>query len=797
MADDDSKDPLMSAKESDYEYEPATKDQLVFEQGCYGLRSWPNSNQTTAVGMNNDQKRQIKIPLVVIYSGKLHIVTREEFQEKVSYFAWALRCDAMDLYGNIVTDRDLYKTVVTPDNFIVKAFVQPNKFDVIYLEKVKKAKKPSLNQFDKLLKRTMDVRAYINQTRTTYEEILKTGLDLAVIRADHERLMQNVGLFHEKMVASAKRMARGAEFVEGASFQILTMVTDTVARTWIQKALYRIGLIMLRGTARSVGAAWAYKSPDYVIEELFAVLKADVPDAIVDLILDPIDKAARARGDKTIPRAVLRTVIQAFVEFLCELALLINEKSYKINEEDFKQIGEKILTGVVANVLSMLWGGRPTDGPIRKAAYALVESTMNAIFRDWMAAVDAAEKAGKPAWRLFLEELPWTIVKIIQGTLVGIFQRNFELAQYRAAGERVLENKYADYLKAQPPSSIYIGKFKKAPEHLGQDPKQVLPAMTEQEHNNWRDKTNLHPYLAAHLRRYANNYNRILTLRLIKKSMSKHLKDLSKFFKPVWIKAKTSDYGPHEGLVQKPTKEPPTHQDFKSAMEKWNEGLPKIKDNGAFVRQDGIVFHPEMLPIWAATLPERGDLRSVDLSAHALKILGEAKNAGHYDFTNSESRRWLENKYTSKEDKDAIDFINKASVGYHSDTDVHEEVDAGTGDRNVLGSGGERDDELFYVRRNQVMISKAVNIKDDLRNMPKGFSIDDVDLKPHYYSIVQHGGDYEFIGEGAGGDLLVILSDGRFEIITSGVTGDGAKRNSDIHNQYEALLKRELKDNYQ
>src|SRR3989304_5135802 len=98
MADDDSKDPLMSAKESDYEYEPATKDQLVFEQGCYGLRSWPNSNQTTAVGMNNDQKRQIKIPLVVINSGKLHIVTREEFQEKVSYFAWALRCDAMDLY---------------------------------------------------------------------------------------------------------------------------------------------------------------------------------------------------------------------------------------------------------------------------------------------------------------------------------------------------------------------------------------------------------------------------------------------------------------------------------------------------------------------------------------------------------------------------------------------------------------------------------------------------------------------------------------------------------------------------
>jgi hypothetical protein len=519
----------------------------------------------------------------------------------------------------------------------------------------------------------------------------------------------------------------------------------------LREAAYRISLIVLRAGGRSAGAALAETS---IIRELCGVLKADVPPMLVEVI----SSVLRGAIPKGAGKDLLIFIVKQQVEFLCDLALLVNQKGTQLNEEDLKQLGMNRLTSCLSELLSKVLGGRPTDPGPQRLAKALAESTINTLWRDMLTAKETAKTQGRPFWDVFLAEFPWTIVKIIQGTFVGVLQRNATRIAYEP-DPQAPPQKSLDILKSQKSSSIFNGQRS----NTSSSPRPLLGPMSLSEYRQWQQELCLHPDIAGQLRRYAHDSEVFVAFRVPSNAMANHAAEFTKRPKPLWLKAKSATMGPSEGLVTKPSTARPIRQDNEAAVRTWEKSVASMKKNGALVREDGVVFHPDMLRDAAKI-----DTAQANQLLRTAQILTEFQAKGHFDLTDPNTMRALYDAHP-QEAPGLRKLLLEARIGYYPDLDLAEVFDANTGDRIPTGAGNEKEPaELAYVQRNRSNLDQAVNINDDVRNLPpeaRGpdgqprVSLDNT--SPHVQSLFQHGADNEYYGGGVVGPIGVVGPNGR------------------------------------
>lgn len=757
--------PLLNAHPKDYHFEPAEADQLRLEQGAYGerFRSPVAPQQQALVSTAIEQVCRPTILLEIIFYSKIHLVTPDEFVLKAKDYHAILRDESLLLYNDIKDNRKIYQEWADPDGFIESAvanstagFAAATDAVVGFFKAVKRAPKPDINEFDKLIERCTKVAYDVSAAASAlnYENIHSLGINLALIREDSRRLYKAVDLFRNRAIDSAETITKGLETAEGASFQVLALVPTLTGMDPLREAAYRIGLIVLRAGGRSAGAALAETS---IIRELCGVLKADVPPMLVEVI----SSVLRGAIPKGAGKEFLIFIVKQEVEFLCDLALLVNQKGTQLNEEDLKQLGMNRLTSCLSELLSKVLGGRPSDTGTQRIAKSLAESTINTLWRDILTARETAKTQGREFWDVFLAELPWTIVKIIQGTFVGALQRNAGRIAFEPHSEDG-QQKALDVLKAQKASSIFTGQRVMQPSRSATAKRSPLSPMSVSEYRQWQKDLSLHPDIAGQLRRYAHDSEQYVAFRVPSDAMAQHAAEFSKRPKPLWVKAKSATQGPTEGLVTKPTKERPIREDNDKAIATWEKSIDSIKKNGALVREDGVLFHPDMLR-------DAGKVDKANAAAYerAAQILADFQAKGHYDLTDPGTIQALQHAYP-QEAAGLRQILQLARVGYYPDLDLAEVFDANTGDRIPVGAGNEKDPaELAYLQRNRSNLDEVVNINDDVRNLPPEARGPDgqprvsLDNKaPHVQSLFQHGADNEYYRGGEGGPIAVVGPDG-------------------------------------
>ena len=756
---------LLNANPKDYHFEPADADQLRLEQGAYGerFRSPVAPQQQALVSTAIEQVCRPTILLEIIFYSKIHLVQPEEFVLKAKDYHKILRDEVLLLYNDIKDNRKIYQEWADPDGFIdsavansTAAFAATTDAVVSLFKTVKRAPKPDINQFDKLIDRCTKVGYDVNAAASalTYENIHSLGINLALIREDSRRLYKAVDLFRNRAIDSAETITKGLETAEGASFQVLALVPTLTGMDPLREAAYRISLIVLRAGGRSAGAALAETS---IIRELCGVLKADVPPMLVEVI----SSVLRGAIPKGAGKELVIFIVKQEVEFLCDLALMVNERGSKLTEDDIKQLGMNRLTSCLSQLLSKVMGVRPSDTGVQRLAKSLAENTINTLWRDVLTARETAKTQGREFWDVFLAEFPWTIVKIIQGTFVGVLQGNASRVAFEPHTEDG-KQKSLDVLKAQKASSIFTGQRVTQPNSSATAKRPPLGAMTLSEYRQWQKELCLHPDIAGQLRRYAHDAEQYVAFRVPSDAMAMHAAEFSKRPKPLWLKAKSATLGPTEGLVTKPSTARPIRQDNEKAMATWEKSIDSLKNNGALVREDGVVFHPDMLR-------DVGKMNTANAANYerAAQILSEFQSKGHFDLADPNSVRALQQAYPR--DADTVrQLLRQARIGYYPDLDLAEVFDANTGDRIPVGAGNEKDQgELAYLQRNRSNLDEVVNINDDVRNLPQDARGPDgkprvsLDNKsPHVQSLFQHGADNEYYRGGEGGPIAVVGPDG-------------------------------------
>ncbi len=820
-----------NTSEPQYSYQPTSPGELLLEQGAYGERfsSCGGPQSSALVCLGEEQVVQPKTVLEVILWGKTHLVTPEEFQAKASKYMEALRMELLTQQDYIISCRQIYLEWAQPDGLIAgltASTVSGASQVADWFRSIKKAPKPDPAEFQKLVERlgTLAERFVNPKPVLVWPNIHFIGEHLCIIREDHKRLNHQVEQFRNHALDTAEGITKGLEMTESASFQMLALVPTITMMDPFREAAYKIFLLVVRAGARSGGAALAETS---VVRELCGVLKSDVPPLVVDLVTLPLTRNPAFRAKSNILRETILWGLQQVVEGVCDLVILVSEKGKDISHDDLENLLMNRLTSTVAKVVSLFLGGSAVDTNTMKWIKSSIESTINTLWRDMLAAKDRAAAEKREFWDVFLSDIGWTILKIVQGTFMGVMQRQAQTYGHVSAHDDVQKEQHMNFVRDQKVSSILATpktQITSKRERRIRN-KIPLPAMRPEEMAHWQSETNLRPDLAAQLRRYTHDFNEIVTFRAINKAMAKHMGDFSKRPKPLFVKSKSADMGENQGLVVRPI-EGVTHsaERIRVARECWEKSVEDLKKNHCWVRDDGVVFHPDMLIDWAHYNPAD---KAVAQKAREILQKAQAANPDHFDLTESATSQWLAQHYP--EDMPAVlALVARAKIGFYSDIDVSENVDASTGQRKVLGDGSKETtkSELAYARRNQDNVDQEVNVNSDFKNIPVEHRgpdgralILDPNKNPHHHNFIQHGGDYEYYAGGPGGTIVMVFPGGTFLIVKSrlSLASEEAaadrlenaearhdrheeiqkKHNADIREQYEAALKNYLKNKYQ
>ncbi len=763
-----------------------SRDQLKFEQGALGRRFASGSCGQTQAAVSVAEANVCK-PIVnveVIIFGKIHLVDSDDYKNQAAHFHEMLGQEARLLIDSISSSRQIYHEWEDPDGWVDGTVAT----SVRWFSTLRQKRRPDPARFDLLSKDCDATLQKIISDDLSYEVIREIGISLSHVRANLADLNRDIDRYRGVAIDNAETMTKGLETIESTSFQALNLVPTLMMMDPFREAAYKIGLVVTRTAARGLGA-WLAETN--VISELYGVLKQDVPPLIVDLVTGCLNKLPAIGKPAAIQKEILIFVVQQQIEFLSDFTLLLIEKKGEITSDDLLPLAENRLISCIAKVLSLMFGGNPSDSAKQKWAKSLIESTCNTIIRDFNTAMRDAKHSEPPksAWEVFVKELPWTIVKVVQGTLIGGMQRQAStgaevgretgVANSKTGFSRTDDGK--EFLRAQSASSIFTGKYVGV--KSTRPPRAALPPMKLQEYIAWSNALNIHPDMAGQMRRYTHDEQLLVAFRMPNKKMMDLMAEKGMWPKPLAVKAKSANVkgSATEGLVTRPTKEPLTHSNYDDAKAQWDKEISKMQKQGMLVRADGVLFHPDMLVSVASPSDQA-------LAQRAHDLLGQTRQNG-WEMDSEVNKAFLDQHPAER------DYINQARVGYLSDLDVSEVVDAQTGDRRVLGGGADPKEsglhEINIARINQDNLDRGVNINHDNQNRPGQKAM------PNPLHLIQHGGDWEYVGGAVGGEVGVIGPDGYFTVLKSRLSqGTTEDHNKDIRNQWEDLLRDRFKSNY-
>lgn len=722
-----------------------------------------------------------RIILKVVCFGKVHFFTPAGFEKHAARLHKTLSREASILQDSIKSNLEIYNEWANPEGWIDG--LTADSVEVVggirdWFTSVKEAKKPDAQVLVKLENNLLAIKkGKLNSAASSleYNDLLEIGLDLQIVRIDEERFLRNVERFRNKQIDVASSTVQGLELVEGAAFQALGLVSTITMMDPLREVAYKIGLIIMRASARSAGALLAESS---VSSQIWGVLKADVPPLIVNIAMKPLQPYFKAIKISKAGENFALFIIQQKIEFLCDLSILLVDTKGQPTEKQMVDLAFKRFVSAITQLLSFIM---PTVSEKQRNTIAknLIESTIITVSQDLAAAIKAGKEENRDFMDVFFAELPWTIVKIFQGMVLGVMGdharkmnqmvKEHRGEDYRPASFTAGIKEDMDVLRSQRASSIFTGKINKdAYKGIVEPQYKPLPKPGKGEKERkeyielmrrWAKENNLTPETAGPLLRYCEEAQYIITFRIPSKQMMELQGQFGMLPKPLAIKAKSAKGGPYPGRVVKPDSNQSTHPGKQAeAMVTYKKGLADMRKAGNVVLDDGLVIHPRMLRDLAENgVGGAGKANRLNRAAQVLESMDILGHESGHDLGMGAGQAKLREAIAkvpgaSLEDVNSILNEYKHTLGYYPDLDLAEVIHAPTGKRIALGAGNEEGMDLEAARKHLEAVDSKINFLSG--------GLDDKG-NPHPANIVQHGADYEFFKGTewgtAGGEVVMAL----------------------------------------
>lgn len=837
--------PLFAAKPGDYTYGHCTVGDLKLEQGFCGERfnAGKGPLQQAPVAPGHEQSLQPAGYLSITWFGKVHYISPALYAkdaEKYHELHWK---DAWLLWDSIKSNEAIYDEWANPSGFfefgtakIVYGVESLKELAEKWFKDVERAPKPDIAEFRKLTDRTFTIierlAKELNDGKLEADKVAQDGIDLELVRGDLKLLIHAVTKFRDNAIDSAEHIKAGLETVESTSFQILNIVPTLTGMDPFREAAYKIGVLLLRASARGVGGYTAWGTMDAALREGFAIIRSEAPGVIVDVVLLPLNRLCRAVGMSAIGRHFCTIAVQQIIEFACAYYKLIEENKGKdLTAEQLQDLFYDRCASLIGALVGLLLPTNLVSNTKEVIIKGVATAVLSTIAQDYFNAKKAARDQNREIIEVMMADLPGTIMRVVQASIVGIIQRRAQqtgqqIEQQRATrGEDgttgaetakiLVETNVSDWART---GNVSKQTLKEVQQGRVRNP---VPVFTWREYRTlWQD-TNLDYATAQQARRFADNNNVCVIAMDPAQTRSLHTDSPEARGatgpKPMGVKAKSSnnEQAPIEirGLVVKPIDgdQPggPTHKDYKGALKKWQEEEKGLFKGGFLVKPNGVVFHPDQLERWAQLHPE--DKAACQAAAAALR---EAAAKGYHDLTKMPPPDLSSQLVEKLQNAEAL--LAKAKVGYYSDLDLVEVVDFANGKRRFMGDLGEKKEVVQLARDNREHMNDSMNIHD----------YDDPELPPHVQQLarqgdaVQHGGNNETVTLTASKkvDSIIVPLDALHMVFPGGdivhlneqtMKGRGyryeglskeakSKRlDQDIRTEIERELQMRLKDNYQ
>lgn len=736
---------LKKAKPADYLYQASSIRDLKFEHGFCGERfdSFTNPIDSAKVAPSVEQTCSPAGYLLIPFFGKSHYVSPSLYVKEAKKYHQIHWKESWYLLDSIRDNRAIYDEWANPRGFFegfliagaVKKWTDFRDAWDNYFNEVETAPKPDIKQFNDLSDRTYDVIHRLVDLNYEADHVAKNGFDLQSIRQDTERLLAVIRQYRENCIESAEQITTGLETVESTSFQILNIVPTLTLMDPIREAAYKISILFVRAGARGAGGYLADGTVDGVLREAFAILLHEAPNVIVDVTLSWIQRLCVGLRLGKVAKESFVLAVKHLLEFTCAYYRLVQQNADgKLTDQQLEQLLSERIAVMIGDIAGQFLGTSLGE----KAWKTLVKSVSDSLIRTLLVDINNARIAAKEQNRevieVFMADLPSTIMRIFQGAFVGLIQRRAQqtaqyIEQQRATvgDEKEKGLNYQETLETMRKTNLTEWARdgtvdKKTLQSIQQSRRPPLLPFDYRTFTTtaWA-KTNLDYITAAHARRNAHDNNLVLISHVSSETRRLHTDTGetlgAKAPKPMDVKGKTSDHPslPDDirGLVMKPRKEGepggPTHKDYAKGNETWEKGRDKMFAAGFMVRDDGVVFHPVQLTVWAK-------LHAEDSSAceRAVETLQKAAAAGYHDLTLAPPATL--SKQISEQLGDIRSILNKAKIGLYSDWDLIEVVDFQSGVRRFMGDKGDGSDALRLARDNRQHLNKEINIHNDFED---------------------------------------------------------------------------------
>ncbi|MBI1190625.1 MAG: hypothetical protein GC200_08120 [Tepidisphaera sp.] len=793
-----------------YQSPPAKVEDLRPEQGFVGMRfkSGAGPNDGAPVAPGEDTENTLKPPgyLEIMWFGKMHYISPAMYKKDADLYNQYHWKEALILLDSVHGNERIYQEFDDTNGF----FEWATQTTVYYTKEiseevkswfvdVKKAPKPNIQRFWALSQRCIDVLDAVNKSELRPQALAANGIELALIREDLRRLLQDIQRFRDDMIGSAEHVQRGLETVESTAFQVLNVVPTITMMDPFREAAYKITMLLVRASARGVGGATAYGTKEAAWAQAWGILKQEGPGVVIDIIMLPVNRLMKNMGWGDVARADADFVIRTIFEFGFGLGkVALQAKDHKLTRDDVEQQLVQTLSTLIGESVRRLFKIDMTTGNAKVALASVCESVAKVLTTDIYQAIKIAEDQDREIVEVMLTELPSTIMKVAEATFVGFVQRKgSQMAEY-GKSQRLSDSdsakKAKNLLENTTVTEAWNGKLGGRGVRLNRAEQARVGFLTRPQYDEegWRRDTNLEYETVAHLRRYADECQVWAFFRKPNAGRLNHTDSPeqkgAKLPKPMTVHTKSADdpglSTDLQGLVMKPKDGPPgvrTHKNYDSAMAGWNKYVHELRNAGGMVRQDGLAFHPDMVIQWGKLQSDPKLAQEAARSHDTLIALQKKGVLDLSDYNNPDAAKLEALKAQSPGMAKAIDdanaFLASAKIGYYSDLDAVDFVDAKTG--NSLHFGNKPNEAVDIAAENRRMINsyitKDLRGKDVDPRVPQSTAPGESgsptkrDEKP--LSEVQHGASAQMEGKGViASQEAVKVGDGDFAV------GPGGKK---------------------
>lgn len=757
-----------------------TKQAPATAKGAHGRHQGPakRSGGGHASGPKVESTLACRGLVEIILFGKTHWVTPEQYVKNSAKYADLLDVEKRLLLGEVDALAAAHADFMSPPWLVAVGNAATKAWETMlrpgarayWDEHVLGAAGPDEARFKATREALDEVQPPLESTDE--RAILSVGQQLCSHRLAIAKLREDMAKQREEVLTETKKSVEYAELVEDSSVQVLMMVAEKTSFNPVQELGYKIAIAVLEGGVKTGAAAMAgvHWQTDFL-----DTLRNRLPGILVDWFMRALRPYLGSDASGFIKKHLATPFVRAFFDALCGLYQLYVNASEPLTRDDLWAFAKIQLTSALASFFAHILHQKPESPVPKKAAAAVVTAFVQA---------SAAESSALSQLTSGDPPLTWTEAILVRSPLFIA----------RVAQQLVLA--IIGQLKTYPVPSTAADPSPEPPKRVTRVRQRLASTMRQFRRTTLRPRleplagaaleearqqTNLTPEVIEALRAFSLENNSIQAVRMVNPffALLHGLPGMRP--KSEAVKAKTAREGrPHQGKSVKP-------ETAEEIRELWNEKQLRImRDAEILCREDGLVFHPDML-VDAAPAAQKAQMTEV---AALLKRVGaregvmvELGSAAAKEAIASEIARLPADKRVAT--KALLDqALRSSQVGYYGDLDYMEQVDASTGKRVPLGPNENG--------------RAGAAAKENLKRLAVALSphlSEDADL---VFALPQHGAAVEVIDPKTGqlkfsrvGDVVVFLPDGTFQILKYPPAPEGMSSTKAVHEQ-DKILRRQF-----